>query len=370
MAGGFYGPDSAPIALTPKDMGMPEVTRHSEFTGVYAGSTFAEMLQKQDSKGRVRSALFTDVDWTFYRQDRAAESQELYDSLTAESYPIILVTGNDFSLMRQRIESGKHPYVPMVVGSAGTEVWILHEEDGQKVYKKDPEYEKLMQTNYDREKLGKEADTLIEDLKTQHPEWSFNYQRLDSDEETKAAGADKAPDYQPFKISFYAYASSIEESEAIRGFMEGKFPAQKIIVCEESNYNTKLPEGEKRKKYCVDISAATKGDAVQHVSEEAGIELKVVAGDNQNDLEMLSKGDVSVLVGGANPGVLIAIDNATPAEGKNKHFQPVEDTEGQLQRLVYREKGESKGPESISRAVRHLKSALRISKKIKANRAA
>lgn len=336
----------------------------------YAGSDFLKILAIQDRDGRARTAVFSDVDNTFFRPDRADASFKLLHVLRGDEIPVIAVTGNDFSIIKRKVESGILPRFHVVIGSAGTEIWVLKEQDGFEQYVKDPVYEKrLKDQGYDRDALEVQGQKFIEASKFAHPEWSLNFQYLDSAEDTAAAGADQVPSYQPFKLSFYGYAASPEEFEVLRTQFANHFSGRKVLTCEEINYNSRLQPGDNRKKYCLDVMAATKADAVEYFAGKAGILLKVTAGDNENDVDMLEReGDVAIIVGGATPGLVKEMDGFTQTSEVGRHFQRVFDEKGELQKLVYRERGAFLGPESIDRAVRNLRSILRISQRIKASK--
>lgn len=333
----------------------------------YRGSEYISMLDAQEAGGRASAALFTDIDNTFFRSDRAEASRQLYEGLHEESYPVVAVTGNGIEDVIQRIEAGELPYFPIIAAAVGTEIYVLHEEDGKKVYKKDERYEQiLLEKGFDRPKLATTGQQMVEDVKGQnaqyqgetHPEWKLDFQHPI---EERAYREGNPPAETPFKMSFHAFASSETSLVALRAEMAKRFPGQQIVISEEINYNSKMQPNDTNKKYNIDILPITKAGAVNYISDTTGVAIKVVAGDSGNDSEMLTgTGDVSIIVGGAKPELTTAVDEVVSETEENRHFQRVRDEEGNLAKLYYREKGEGLGPESIARAIRFLKLAQRL----------
>ncbi len=327
-----------------------------ELQGVYKGSKYLDMLNSQKIPG-IKAALFTDIDLTFFRQDRADASKKLFNDLSAENYPTVAVTGNDIATIKRKIDSGILPHFPIIVGSAGTEIWVLQEGAGID-YQKDSYYEStLHEIGFNRDRIATQATTLIEELKTEKPKWFLNFQHLDPTVDPTDPNAEKPLAYQPFKVSFYAYASTPKQLSEIKNRVQAGFPDQKIVIADESNYNGKLKPNEARKKYCIDIVPATKADAVADLAQRSGVNLKVVAGNDVNDADVLKEvGDISIIVGGSTENLLQTIKEAIPKDQTAKHFARIKDEQGNLKKLYYREKDPNKlGPESIQRATRHLK---------------
>jgi len=333
---------------------------------VYVDSEFSSMLASQERDGRVPAALFTDIDNSFFRQDRKEASKQLFDDLQREGYPVVAVTGRSLDATERRIQIGDFPQFPIIAAAVGTEIYVLHDKNGQKVYEKDEVYERMLsEKGYNRPELDKIGQQMAEDLSGRnpaypnpHPEWQFDFQKP---LEELAYREGKAAVRTPFKISFYAFANSESSLSALRVEAEKRFPGKKIVICEEFGYNDSMQTGDTNKKYCIDILPTTKAGAVDYISEETGVVIKVIAGDSGNDSEMLTgTGDVSIIVGGSRPELISVVDNAVSETEDGRHFQRVTDASGKPIKLYYRERGTGLGPESITRAIRYLKLAQKL----------
>lgn len=226
----------------------------------------------------------------------------------------------------------------------------------------------LLERGYDRTTLATIGQQMVEDVNgknpdyegEQHPEWQLDFQHP---LEEQAFREGKAPAETPFKMSFYAFANSEDSLAALRAEMASRFPGQEVVISEEINYNSKMQPGDTNKRYCIDILPITKAGAVDYISSTTGVAMRVVAGDSGNDSEaLIGTGDVAIIVGGAKPELVAAIDDVVSETEENRHFQRVRDEEGNLTKLYYRERGEGLGPESIARAIRFLKLAQRLHK--------
>lgn len=296
-----------------EDEGKEE--KETETASVYSDSEILHMIEEQKKVGRIPAALFTDIDNTFYRKDRDWSSKVLFRDLQQEKYPIIAVTGNGFSGIEKRIQSGELPYFSIIAGAVGTEIYVLHEENGKKVYKKDEAYEELLLAkDFNRLELAKKSQHIIENLKGEnleykgaHPEWQLDFQRPEEEKECIEKNIEGG---EQFKLSFYAFASSGESLETLKDEILKRFTEQRAVFCEEINYNSKMQEEDINKKYCIDILPTTKADVIEYIADKTGIAFKVIAGDSGNDTGMImnSKENVSIVVGGAKPELLDVID--------------------------------------------------------------
>lgn len=330
----------------------------------YIDSECLQMIKEQEREERPPAALFTDIDDTFVRKDRADASRKLFEDLQKENYPVIAVTGNSFSGVEKRIQSGELPYFPIIAGAVGTEIHVRHEKDGNKLYKKDEAYEQmLLEKGYNRLELAKKGQQMIKDLggknakyKEPHPEWRLVFQEPDKEQEFIEG---KANTETLFKLSFHAFAASEESLEALKTEVSRRFPEQYVVLSEEINYNSQMQEGDTNKKYNIDILPTTKADVVEHIADKTGVTFRVVAGDSGNDLEMLmgSKGDVSIIVGGAKPDLLGFIDRYIDFGNEDRKIIYRVD-KGET--LCYREMGMGRGPESISKVFKILKDIQKI----------
>ena len=276
-------------------------------------------MRQQEEIGRKRTALITDIDNTFYRAGHEAAVKAAWDvrqKAMDAPYPIIAVTGADYeALVRGRLESNELPTVEIVVSSVGTEIWFL-QPDGS--YQKDDDYEKLLQAaGYKRLSITIRTRDLLPKLR------KAGYE-IDFQEPTVEAAYIKNPDptHLPYKVSLHFFADEKKWSDIAKLF-EQEFKRSKIVVCEEIHHNATLPPGERHKKYCLDIMAATKADAVNYLIEKLRLEQGVVAGDSGNDIDMLLKTPdtfVAVAVGGHKPELKAALEAHI---GSTKTHKPI-----------------------------------------------
>ncbi len=234
----------------------------------YIGSEYLSMLEKQEKEGRVPAALFTDIDETFHRKNGDWQSKKLFKDLQQENYPVVAVTGNGLSAIEKRIQSGELPYFPVIAGALGTEIYVLHEENGNKVYKKDEAYEELLRAkDYNRPELAIKAQQMVEDLGGKnpqypepHPEWQLKFK----EPEKEKAYREGTGDAQKFRINFHAFAATDASLEALRNEVSKRFPKQNIVISEEVDYNNQMQAGDANKKYAMDILPTTKAGAVDY----------------------------------------------------------------------------------------------------------
>lgn len=327
----------------------------------YIGSEYLSMIRKQEKEGRPPAALFTDIDRTFYLDKRAEASKKLFKDLQQDSYPIVAVTGNSFSAIEKRIQSNELPYFPVIIGAVGTEIYVLHEENENKIYKKDEAYEKFLYTkDYNRPELAKKSQQTIDDLggknpqyQESRPEWKLQFQEPEK-EQSYIEG--KEDNVQPFKISFNAFTTNEASLEALKTQLQIRFRGTNVVICEDTNYNDQLHEDDTNKKYNIDILPITKGGAVDYIAEKTGVKFEVRAGDSGNDLEMLTDGkaDVSVSVGGSRHELKNIVHKNIFGGEINKDFKKIIDANGK-EKLHYLEIGTSRGPESIAKIFKDVK---------------
>lgn len=330
----------------------------------YHDSELMEMLGAQKEKNETTTALFTDIDNTFYKAGKENEMAYLTKKAKERNIPIIAVTGNDFYGIHKRIESGELPYFQVTAGAVGTEIWVLHKsEDGKYEYKKDENFEKLLiKGGFEREELVKKSFDLIKELSVKFPESKFDFQMPNVE---SAWLADKAAKCQPFKISFYFFADQ-QSLEQISQIAQGYFPGQSVIICEEINYNSTLSPDETVKKYCLDVLPIAKGDTVNYLSKLSDIQQGIVAGDSGNDVEMLfHSGSLnSVLVGGYKPEAEKHIGEVITVKKEGKRsFQKILQPDGSIKAIyIEPEPGQRQAAESIKRAAEILLRAEKIKK--------
>lgn len=249
---------------------------------------------------RPKQALITDIDNTFYRSDNPAAiaaAWRLREQATYDSYPIIAVTGNSYTVIQRRIDSGELPNFDTIVGSVGTEIWQQQSD----TYIFDAAYDdRLKQTGYEHQHVTADADALLTSLNATMPDVSLQFQ--------------DASVNSVYKTSLYFFADNPTDLLIITQEFAHHFPKYKIVVSEEIHYNATLQPDDARKKYCLDIVPATKADAVNYLIDTMHLTKGIVAGDSGNDIDMLldtPDSFVAVAVGGYKQELGDALVTAT-----------------------------------------------------------
>ncbi len=323
----------------------------------FVGSELVRLTEAQRKQNGFSGVLFTDIDGTFSRKDREAASDVLSKKAKKNNFPIVAVTGNNFSVVRQRINSGELPYFEAIAGSVGTELYMLHVgANGIKTYVKDEAHaQEMLNKGFDRLTLVRIAEEMVESLRIDN---RFSLDFLKPEIEKAYLKGEKG-DVEPFKISFYAFASSLESLGSMREEVVSRFPDQKVVICEDTDYNERMIPGDLRKKYNVDVLPVTKADVVDYISNIARVDVGLVAGDSGNDESMLTEaGDVSISVGGSRRELERVIEDVT-AESKGRgSFKKVVTKKGKT-KFYYHESGNRRGAESIDYATEILMRAQR-----------
>lgn len=340
--------------------------KEASFLATYGQSTMLAKRAAQSDRGEEYGALFSDIDNTFYRKDRAETSLELSKKADSLNYPCVAVTGNNFDAIKHRIESGELPDFDAIVGAVGNEIMlkqISKDEQGKPAYAKDEEFERLLILGgFDREQIAHKAASMLDRIRDMAPESEFDYQPATKDAEIKYLAGEKA-EVQPFKVSFHFLAPSDQEIDNLMKEVSATFPDQKIVMCEEIGYNSKVGEGEPL-KYCVDIVAATKADAVNYLTKILEVKRGLVAGDSGNDLNMFLENDIKmegVVVGGHKPEVTRELDKITVSKSGSGTFRKVVGEDGVTRRMyVEPDQNKNLGPDSILRAARIFQRAINI----------
>jgi len=274
-------------------------------------------LQAQSSAGRECSALFTDIDNTWYRPDSpvAVEAAwELRERASAAPYPIIAVTGASFDgLVWPRVESEVLPRPEVVASSVGTSIRFLLANNH---FVKDMEYELWLQDiGYDRLEVLHAVNQLLPQLRADGAEISFQ-------EPEKEAAYLESPDpnYQPYKVSMHFFADEAGAQDTAT-FFGREFSRFKIVTCEDIHHNATLPPEAPSKKYCLDIVAANKADAVNYIIKKLRLVRGVVGGDSGNDIDMLldtPESFIAVAVGGHKAELKAALEAHKAAFGNTR----------------------------------------------------
>lgn len=267
------------------------------------------MLDAQSARGWERTALRSDHDNSFFKQEARGDTMKLADVAKKHDIPIIIVTGNDAQLLMQRNKDQGLPLPQVIIGSVGTEIWVLTREGKTApTYIRDPEFDhRLQQHHFDRKAIVTQAQNTIttwNDDKTMQ-QWQLDFQHPDT-EKAFLSGTPTA-DTQPYKVSFYAFALDSDREKLERQFRT-QFPDLHMALCEEIGYNKTITDGQP-KKFCIDLlPVEPKAEAIDYVTEQLDIAHGLNVGDSGNDIPLITKTDRSrgdaVLVGGSKPELI------------------------------------------------------------------
>lgn len=273
------------------------------------GRTLETELDFQENDGRLRTVIFTDVDDTFYRANDAEAIRGAYSlqrRARAVHVPLVIATGNSFQTMAEKIETGVLPPFESIIGSVGTEIWDRTPEGS---YTFDADYDAMLRaTGYDKETIISQATALL-----------ANFTPFDMQLQPNTATADSA-----YKVSLNFFASDQQEVADIEQSWLVHFPNFKVVVCEEIGHNKKLAEGEGPKKYCLDVVAATKADAINYLETKYRVQTGLVAGDSGNDIQAMtetSSNFAAILVGGHKPEALAALEQQLVEDDDESFFR-------------------------------------------------
>ncbi len=294
------------------------------------------------------TALITDIDDTFI--ERAHSAQAIADAwklrqwADEQHFPIILITGADFTEVEPRLASDEMPSAEVIVTSVGTEI-RMRQPSGR--YELDQTYGRIISAKkFNRTHVAAKARELIASSVSQDPHLQLQFQ--DSDREAKLL-EHPDPSYQAHKVSLYFFATHAGARQVEADYAR-LFPNFKIIVCEEINHNATLPPDAAEKKFCLDIVPAGKDDALEYLVKSMHITRGWKAGDSGNDAAMLLHPDplMPILVGGYKPELYEAV---------RRHLRPNQKPTNDLyrlddDRLIYIERGDRKAASSLIEAIR------------------
>lgn len=243
------------------------------------------------AKTAKKYALFSDLDGTLVTADTKPLNalKELIQLVQGTGWLFVAVTGRRATDVAQTVQKRLLPPFDIIVGTAGTE--ILHRRpDG--TYVDDEKYaEALLGKGFNRHTIVKRCREIIHDLRQTEPRFRLRFQYPNQE---AAFTAGRPARFHPFKVSCYCMASNMEDIQTITQLLSTQFPACSIIVGKDVRPNSK-------DRYCLDILAASKLDALNYLIAEESIAGGVVAGDGGNDVDMLLHTPDSffaVLVGG------------------------------------------------------------------------
>lgn len=240
-----------------------------------------------------RLAVFSDIDNTFYRPDCASDSQRLARELAERNMLLVAVTGAKFSSVHGRILCGELPPFAVVASCVGTEISVL-ENPATLCYQDDLSWAAQLRTRgFDHTSGAVLAlRNLVDVLRVDHPEWGVVLQGGDT---------------QRFKFSLHYRASSTAEAEAIAVHLGQVCGTFRTVWCQDINF---LASAGEKKRYCFDVLACDKRDAVDYLVAELGVHAGLVCGDSGNDATMIlssSEKLMGVVVGGSQAELLQAV---------------------------------------------------------------
>jgi hydroxymethylpyrimidine pyrophosphatase-like HAD family hydrolase len=270
----------------------------------FANSSVLSQLQSQSERGRARTAIFSDIGDTLIAHNlepRAiADAQRLRRMVDERSWPLIAVSGVEFTDVQQRLADSDIPMTSVVIASVGTVIWV-RQVDG--TFLKDEAYDRRMQsTNYNRLDIVKKTKAIIKELQ---PELRIVFQNPKQEERWLKHPTST---YWPYKVSLH-YLSSPDRAASVASTFGQQFPDFEIVFCEETNFNSHLAPDAPERMYCLDIVPATQADAINYLVERLDITDGFKAGDSGNDVHMLLNSDplTPILVGGYQPEALATI---------------------------------------------------------------
>lgn len=260
-------------------------------------------LELQHAATGHRKALFTDIDDTLVDSAGGTLAQAATSRLKAWSaaarVPLIVATGNPHEMVLERIRKNEVPEPQTIISSVGTAIW--HRTiDGRWV--PDEGYAKLVRaTGYDRRQVAATARDLIRQHALDRPELALQFQPIED--------GNFSDSLQPHKVSLQFIHTQKGAAELQQSFTV-QFPKCKIVVCEEIHHNATLAPGSLYRKFCLDILALTKKDAVDYLVEKFNIGGGWKAGDSGNDAEMLISAQdhlIPIIVGGFKPELRLTL---------------------------------------------------------------
>lgn len=276
-------------------------------------------------------AAFVDVDNTFFRVDRADESRRLTALLAEKGVKLVAVTGARFASVHKRIMGGELPPFAIIAAAVGTEIWYRGSgpEQGYS-YQVDNAWAERLIRIYNRGPVVTASERLIGALHRSHPEWGVEFQ---------------GGNPQDFKVSLFYMAYDASEAAEIAAELSRTLPqSYRTPWCEDINF-----KGGERKRYCYDILACDKRDAVNYLCESMGITCGLVAGDSGNDATMILESAsvlTGVVVGGSRPELFHAVN----AAGCERHDECLYTCRSSGKKLFVEEVAERLGPQSVIRA--------------------
>jgi hydroxymethylpyrimidine pyrophosphatase-like HAD family hydrolase len=285
------------------------------------------------------SGIFTDIDNTFVYDGCKAATVAVLGLACKRRMPVVAVTGADLNSVFSRIMADELPYFRALATSCGTEIYFLSKGG----YYQDHHWDNQLRSRFNRKEVFFRAENLAREWAVTSPGCELEIQKKKVTEK--------------YKVSFYFKASDGLVASMAAEEILSYFSEYQLAWCEDITWEPK--DGLRR--YCVDVLAANKQDAVEYITEQLGITDGIVAGDSGNDAEMVLDCDrrfVGVVVGGAREELKEALRKRDPrpvgkiqdSRGFSRYY-----LDGRF--VLVDEHPDRRGPESILAALEVLYSA-------------
>jgi len=305
-------------------------------------------------------------------QQHIVATQELTELLNKHNAPIIAVTGRDFNMV---IADNRLPQFDLVVGSVGTEIYIL-QKDGS--YQLDSKYDRYItqEIGFDRNKIYSASCDIVKNAADVFPNAVLKFQDRDApanvgvyqqDPQAKEHGLTTYSPPERYKISF-TFEGMTAEKDVLEKTMRGKLeqigcPQVKTVF----SYAGDGKDG--RTVWNIDLVPETKKGAINYLVNKFGC-IGIFGGDTGNDSDaIIGAGHVGFAVGNRKSEVDASISNAsnTSTTKQTENFRIFETPEGARRLLFVDSDLTKKGPESQIRALRAMKMFARLMKPTTAN---
>jgi hydroxymethylpyrimidine pyrophosphatase-like HAD family hydrolase len=357
---------------------LHEIERHKTLVSL-GFSQNNEILSGNDPGDRIREKR---------EQDLKNKSFELINFAHEQDIPYGYVTGADIDKVLKRIyEQKKDLPMPLAIASAvGTEIYFKIGEE----FVEDKRYQRELRSRYERKIMVNIGKKLLENKKFSQPFDMGGYELHFQPNQR---------DQTDYKVSFYLFAKNFQEVEVVAESFQKEIEAlnrqrkqrellpplaPRILYAAEIEWNSTCGTAEK-KKYCIDLLAGTKDDAINYIVQKMNEVLPqdtppinlLVAGDSGNDEALLRSthipskeienqtffGNVmAVIVGGSDEELEKKMEKVTVPANKEKpyilHLKKITDHHEEKNREIHNGlnynrlyKIDERGPETVKRAL-------------------
>lgn len=314
--------------------GFPEIKKgkNAEFSqdakmmlGVsemYKESKILQKINTRRDQGKTPFVLFSDIDGTFHHEEMLPEMLKLKEALDSADMGLVLVTARRDS--NKNLSDTPHP--DALIQAVGTEVYIRKGNE----YILDEEFSKMIERNWDREKIFKALQSVI----SQNEQWQTKVRTPAQDSKWEVVSFFTGAE-QDLKM----FIAEIEKNLPMAGEIRAK-----IIYWENHKPNSF--------NFFVGIIPEKSGkvEAINHLHTKLGKIDGLVAGDSRIDSDMiLQSGFPAVIVGDSKPSLISeSVEQSEPLL-----FNKIRDLkDGQWLYTADQEKQETKGSGGIITALK------------------